>query len=703
MAIDRREAGSRRQRGAIGLMAALVMVLLIACIVVALDTGRLYWEKQNLQRVVDLTALTAVAEADEGLESIDRATLEAAARRNGFDVDQADDSGYRRVLVMEPPQLGGLCRLTRGEEGSVHTLREFAPIAEGQTLIECAEVSRADGRGYEAGVAGRNAIHIAATLTTRPSLVETMLGDTTATLRAEATAQRPADNIATFSVGSRLLRADGSGLLGTLLGPGLDVTAVGYEGLANASVSLLDLIDLAADAGTAQGLVDGVSLNLAQLANITELRALSRDEGLSESTLSAGVELFAEAIELFIDLGLDSIELAEVVRVDPAAEESALNAQVGLLSLLEAMAFVGNGRFLQVEDLGVDLGLLGGLDVVLEVIEPPRIAIGPIGCADGSQGACGGQWQTEARTAQVKLGIGADVSVPLLAEVGIRLGVLAGGARAGIDRAEPQGQGHRLMVSAYQQPTAIALDLDVGILGTRVSDRPDTGFSEAGLASGITSSLGIDEDSPLVGRVVDTAGGLLEGLLSLVGSLLPLGHQTQINPDDTTWIQSRDCLVYCTDWENEREVPTLDEEIGSQGGSTGGWQEDLATWLADLEQSWAGSVMSPQPGLGTWPPQVPEDSRIEFGGSSSDLTESLSEALDEIDLSVDVLGVPLGGLVTPVVDLTQEVLGGVVTGILAAQVVEPLLEQLGLEVSGADVNILDFEPGLEQQGAELVL
>lgn len=702
MAIDRREACLHRQRGAIGLMAALVLALLVACSVVALDTGRLYWEKQNLQRVVDLTALTAVAEADEGLESIDRATLEAVARRNGFDVDEADDSGYERVLVMEAPQLGGLCRLTRGEEGSAYTLREFEPIADGQTLIECAEVSRADGRSYEAGVAGRNAIRIAATLTTRPSLVEAMLGDTTATLRAEAVAQRPADNIATFSVGSRLLKADGSGLLGTLLGPGLDVTAVGYEGLANASVSLLDLIDLAADAGTAQGLVDGVSLNLAQLANISELQALSRDESLSESTLSAGVELFAEAIELFIDLGLDSIELAEVVLVDPAAEESALNAQVGLLSLLEAMAFVGNGRFLQVEDLGVDLGLLGGLDVVLEVIEPPRIAIGPIGCANGSQGACGGQWQTEARTAQVKLGIGADVSVPLLAEVGIRLGVLAAGARAGIERAEPQGEGHRLTVSAYQQPTAIALDLDIGVLSTRVSDRPDTGFSEAGLASGITSSLGIDEYSPLVGGVVDTAGGLLDGLLSLVGSLLPLGHQTQINPDDTTWIQSRDCLVFCTAWENEREVPTLDEEIGA-GGSSGGWQEDLEAWLADLEQNWAGSVMSPQPGLGSWPPEVPEDSRIAFSGSSSDLTESLSEALDEIDLSVDVLGVPLGGLVTPVVNLTQEVLEGVLTEILAAQVIEPLLEQLGLEVSGADVNILDFEPGLEQQGAELVL
>lgn len=703
MAIDRREACLHRQRGAIGLMAALVLALLVACSVVALDTGRLYWEKQNLQRVVDLTALTAVAEADEGLESIDRATLEAAARRNGFDVDEADDSGYERVLVMEAPQLGGLCRLTRGEEGSDYTLREFEPIADGQTLIECAEVSRADGRSYEAGVAGRNAIRIAATLTTRPSLVEAMLGDTTATLRAEAVAQRPADNIATFSVGSRLLKADGSGLLGTLLGPGLDVTAVGYEGLANASVSLLDLIDLAADAGTAQGLVDGVSLNLAQLANISELQALSRDESLSESTLSAGVELFAEAIELFIDLGLDSIELAEVVLVDPAAEESALNAQVGLLSLLEAMAFVGNGRFLQVEDLGVDLGLLGGLDVVLEVIEPPRIAIGPIGCANGSQGACGGQWQTEARTAQVKLGIGADVSVPLLAEVGIRLGVLAAGARAGIERAEPQGEGHRLTVSAYQQPTAIALDLDIGVLSTRVSDRPDTGFSEAGLASGITSSLGIDEYSPLVGGVVDTAGGLLDGLLNLIGGLLG-GHQTRINPDDTTQIESRNCLlVVCSAWDYHSDVPTLDEEIGSQGGSTISWQDDLEAWLADLEQNWAGSVMSPQPGLGSWPPEVPEDSRIAFSGSSSDLTESLSEALDEIDLSVDVLGVPLGGLVTPVVNLTQEVLEGVLTEILAARVIEPLLEQLGLEVSGADVNILDFEPGLEQQGAELVL
>lgn len=696
MTLYRREAGPRRQRGAIGLMAALVMFLLIACVVVALDTGRLYLEKQNLQRVVDLTALTVVAEAEEGLAGIGQATLEEAASRNGFEVG-SEEEGYEREWAMEAPRLGGLCRLTRGEEGSAYTLREFTPIPDGQTLIECADV---EGRNYEPGIAGRNALQVTATLATRASLVESVLGTTTVEMQATATAQHPASDIASFSVGSRLLSADGSGLLGAIL-PGLDVSAVGYEGLANASVSLHELIDLAADAGTASGLIDGVSLNLAQLANISELQTLSRDNNVSDSTLSAGVDLFADAINLFIGLGLDSVELAELILVDPAAEESALDAQVGLLSLLEAMAFVGNGQFIDVEELGVDLGLLGGLDVVLDVIEPPRIAIGPIGCADGSQGACGGQWRTEARTAQVKLGIGADVNVPLLADVGIRLGVLAAGARAGIDQAESDGESHQLMVSAYQQPTDIKLDLDMAILGTRVSDEADTGFSEAGLASGITSSLGIDEYSPLVGSVVDTASGLLDDLLSLVGSLLPLGHQTRINPDDTTWIQSRDCLLVCTTWANEREVPTLDEEIGSQGGSTISWQDDLETWLADLEQGWSGSIMSPQPGLGAWPAEVPEDYRITFTGTSSDLTSAITQALDEIDLGIDVLGLPLGGLVTPVVSLVSDVLEGVLTDILATQVLEPLLQQLGLNVSGADVEILNYQPG--NQGAELVL
>ncbi|GAA0557336.1 pilus assembly protein TadG-related protein [Halomonas salifodinae] len=659
MTLYRREAGPRRQRGAIGLMAALVMFLLIACVVVALDTGRLYLEKQNLQRVVDLTALTVVAEAEESLAGIGQATLEEAASRNGFEVG-SEEEGYEREWAMEAPRLGGLCRLTRGEEGSAYTLREFTPIPDGQTLIECADV---EGRNYEPGIAGRNALQVTATLATRASLVESVLGTTTVEMQATATAQRPASDIASFSVGSRLLSADGSGLLGAIL-PGLDVSAVGYEGLANASVSLHELIDLAADAGTASGLIDGVSLNLAQLANISELQTLSRDNNVSDSTLSAGVDLFADAINLFIDLGLDSVELAELILVDPAAEESALDAQVGLLSLLEAMAFVGNGQFIDVEELGVDLGLLGGLDVVLDVIEPPRIAIGPIGCADGSQGACGGQWRTEARTAQVKLGIGADVNVPLLADVGIRLGVLAAGARAGIDQVEPDGESHQLMVSAYQQPTDIKLDLDIDILGTRVSD-----LGEVGLASGITSSLGIGQHSPLIGGVVNAASGLLDDLLSSFGSLLGV-------------------------------VPTLDEEI-SQGGSTISWQDDLETWLADLEQSWGGSIMSPRPGLGAWPAEAPEDYRITFTGTSSDLTSAITQALDEIDLGIDVLGVPLGGLVTPVVSLVGDVLEGVLTDILATQVLEPLLQQLGLNVSGADVEILNYQPG--NQGAELVL
>ena len=51
--------GPARQRGAIGLMAAVTLALALAFTLLVIDSGRLYLEKRNLQRIADMAALEA--------------------------------------------------------------------------------------------------------------------------------------------------------------------------------------------------------------------------------------------------------------------------------------------------------------------------------------------------------------------------------------------------------------------------------------------------------------------------------------------------------------------------------------------------------------------------------------------------------------------------------------------------------------------
>ncbi len=56
--------GPARQRGAIGLMAALTLTLALAFMLLVVDTGRLYLEKRSLQRVADMAALEAATRGE---------------------------------------------------------------------------------------------------------------------------------------------------------------------------------------------------------------------------------------------------------------------------------------------------------------------------------------------------------------------------------------------------------------------------------------------------------------------------------------------------------------------------------------------------------------------------------------------------------------------------------------------------------------
>jgi uncharacterized membrane protein len=76
-----------RQRGAIGLMAALTMALALLCTLVVVDSGRLFMEKRTLQRVADMAALEAASLNGNCTGASSASTYATqSATRNGFTV-----------------------------------------------------------------------------------------------------------------------------------------------------------------------------------------------------------------------------------------------------------------------------------------------------------------------------------------------------------------------------------------------------------------------------------------------------------------------------------------------------------------------------------------------------------------------------------------------------------------------------------------
>ncbi len=75
-----------RQRGAIGLMAALTLALALVFALLVIDSGRLYLEQRSLQRVVDMAALEAAGQSAVCTGSGPQAATvtQASAARNGF-------------------------------------------------------------------------------------------------------------------------------------------------------------------------------------------------------------------------------------------------------------------------------------------------------------------------------------------------------------------------------------------------------------------------------------------------------------------------------------------------------------------------------------------------------------------------------------------------------------------------------------------
>lgn len=421
--------GRERQRGAIGVMAAITLLLALICLALVIDTGRLYYEQRKLQRVADMAALEAATQSGmcAASNSNPRGVALSSAAANGFVPASASDLVATLGTVGFDDQYG------------TDSHRVFTPGGDLQDSVEV-RVSRSVPSSLILNVAS-------------------VFGDFPATTRlgARAVARRTA--MAGISAGTTLASLDSSqslllnNLLNALLHSNLSLDAAGYRGLANANVSLLGLADnlRAAGVNVAAGSVDsllGTQATLAQLLGAT-VGAVDPSQVLGLDTTLLRSQLVKTGVQsATVTLG----SILSVVAPESVQNE-ALQGKVNALDLITALAMVANKQHAVVLDTGVNLGGLASARLNLWIIEPPQIAFGYPG--KGSNG----QWRTQVRTAALRANVSGTVELPLVLRIDLGLALDVAQGTAALDSIACGGVGKPVNVEVQALPGIARLQL----------------------------------------------------------------------------------------------------------------------------------------------------------------------------------------------------------------------------------------------------
>lgn len=342
----------RDERGAVVLVAALAMTLLLIVAALVADIGLQRVARSDMQAVADVVALDLSRELDGRTAAVLEPLMPALAAQSR--ARNATSVGAQAVVT---PTLGKL-----DDTGG------FVPVSGGTPPSAVRVVASTDVPFAFAGVTGADS--------------------GSASRSAVATSSAGA----CLKVGSYAARLDAAQsallnpVLSGLLGSAVDLDLVSYNGLAASSITLLELVRVG---GLGVGTVD-------ELLALPGLEVGSLIVATANVLQSQGKTSEAAVLRrLSVSAATPTIRVANLIQAAPS-EASALTAQFNVLDLLVGSAQVANrSTAIAIPDLGITLGGLR-VGATLSVIEGPVTACGGAG--------------TVARTSQVRLEI--PVSVP---------------------------------------------------------------------------------------------------------------------------------------------------------------------------------------------------------------------------------------------------------------------------------------------------
>ena len=342
----KRFTGPASQRGAIGLMAATTLGLALLLMLLVVDSGRLYMEQRKLQRVADNAALEAVSRGGTC-----QAGLSAAA--------YAGQSAVRNGFV----------------------------VATGNTLTTtCGSLTTGANslRTFNANPAQSAAVRVIATNTV-PISVASGVGalfspgpiNLTTQLSATAVAAAPTPPLAQLSIRSTIGTVNSTNspilnaVVGNLLGGSVNISAVGWNGLLNSDINLLRYLDqLAIDLGVAAG-------NYTQLLNTqASLTRLIQTAATVVQANGATADILAAlgALQVAVSAQIPQLKLGDILKLQTGAASTALDANLQLFQLLQAMIQLANSKSAVAAVIPANLLGLASVTVRVKVIEPPQLS-----------------------------------------------------------------------------------------------------------------------------------------------------------------------------------------------------------------------------------------------------------------------------------------------------------------------------------------
>ncbi|KVW43591.1 hypothetical protein WK95_11850 [Burkholderia ubonensis] len=393
----------RGQRGAVSVLAT-VWVLVALVTLGAIDIGNLFFQRRDLQRIADLSALAAVQSLDPSDTSCGAANTAAL---NNSRANETSNTVTTGAPARGQDQVAATCGRW---DPQVYAGRPayFAPAASGMTQL--------------------NATQVTVTRTMRYSFlgVVSMLGAGPGTMSATATARASA--IDTFSISATLASVDPvwlNGILSALLGTSVSLTLADYQALAGANIKLLG-ISTALGAGTVNGLVD-LSVTVPTLiGNLSAYVGALQAGGGNGPGYVAQLQAASTALGKLAGAGVGNTSVVvanapnALLNISLGNPQSGADAQVNLLDLLTTAAQVAaynKGHAVSL-NTGVTLPLgASGFNVVslqLQVLNPPWIAVGEAGLLPN------GTWRTQASSAQIGVYLNVQTpSIPITGALGL--------------------------------------------------------------------------------------------------------------------------------------------------------------------------------------------------------------------------------------------------------------------------------------------
>jgi uncharacterized membrane protein len=502
-------SSSRGERGAIIPMMAMLLVVLIPSTAIAVDLGMQRVVRRDMQALADVVALDLV-------RLVDGRT--AAQIRSGYNGRSTLDAALVRSVARNDRALGDPPLVTvklAFMDPTTHRLETVVDVdgkyvtkeATGSEIPTALEVTAQGGIDFAFAPGRGHAVRLAVAVPS-PS--------------------------ACFRLGSFAVGVDlqDSNLLNSLL-PGLinnptfSSTLVGYQGLASATIGLLDLVGVSglgvASPDELLGL-DGLTLGQFYAAVASALQANGGDTASVSllQTLSTKANLTSQ------------IALRDVLDIE-TGNTAALAASFNVLDLVVGAAYAANGTSsLAVPGLAAQLPGLTNLTTSLFVGESPKLA-------------CGSKGRAKAKTGQANLtlsgnlvGVSTDLngSRSLTAALG-PLGAILGGALTGVSNAVITGG--PVTATTYVE-SEIRLAQAEGLLTNIVcGDATSTGNAEGidvAVSASVLSSMSAEVSVAITGSLtvqVTTALGLTVNIatISLDLTLAETSSTTQSTPTST--------------------------------------------------------------------------------------------------------------------------------------------------------------------------